>query len=215
MTEKSIYLEYNNPAFFNPSRKLPRAVAIIGAGTIGPDIGYYLKSALPGIKLYLIDISQTSLANAETRLKAYAEKGVKRKKMSVEKATKVVENIFYTDDYSQIKDCDLIIEAATEDIPLKQKIFAQIEDIVSDSAIITSNTSSIPADRIFAQSQASRTHDGHPLFRPGLAKHRRGNHQLGEGLHGHPGISVLAVRHHGQGADPHGQRDLLHARPNL
>jgi len=153
MTEKSIYLEYNNPAFFNPSRKLPRAVAIIGAGTIGPDIGYYLKSALPGIKLYLIDISQTSLANAETRLKAYAEKGVKRKKMSVEKATKVVENIFYTDDYSQIKDCDLIIEAATEDIPLKQKIFAQIEDIVSDSAIITSNTSSIPADRIFAKAK--------------------------------------------------------------
>jgi enoyl-CoA hydratase / 3-hydroxyacyl-CoA dehydrogenase len=153
MTEKSIYLKYSNPIFHHPSRQLPKAVAIIGAGTIGPDIGYYLKSALPGIKLYLIDISKTSLENAENRLKAYAQKGVKRKKMSAEKAEKVVENIFYTEDYSQIKDCDLIIEAATEDIPLKQKIFAQIEDIVSDTAIITSNTSSIPADRIFAKTK--------------------------------------------------------------
>ena len=153
MTEKSIYLKYSNPIFHHPSRQLPKAVAIIGAGTIGPDIGYYLKSALPGIKLYLIDISKTSLENAENRLKAYAQKGVKRKKMSAEMAEKVVENIFYTEDYSQIKDCDLIIEAATEDIPLKQKIFAQIEDIVSDTAIITSNTSSIPADRIFSKTK--------------------------------------------------------------
>jgi enoyl-CoA hydratase / 3-hydroxyacyl-CoA dehydrogenase len=153
MAEKSIYLEYSNPNFFKPSRQLPKAVAIIGAGTIGPDIGYYLKSALPEIKLYLIDISKTSLENAESRLKAYADKGVKRKKMSPEKAQKVVEGITYTDNYAEIKDCDLIIEAATEDIPLKQKIFAQIEDIVSDTAIITSNTSSIPADRIFAKAK--------------------------------------------------------------
>lgn len=151
MAEKSIYLKYSNPVFFKPSRQLPKAVAIIGAGTIGPDVGYYLKSALPDIKLYLVDISNTALENAETRLKAYAEKGVKRKKMSAEKAQKVVKNIFYTQNYQEIKDCDLIIEAATEDIPLKQKIFSQIEDIVSDSAIITSNTSSIPADRIFAK----------------------------------------------------------------
>lgn len=153
MAEASIYIKYSNPVLFNPSRRFPKAVAIIGAGTIGPDIGYYLKSALPETKLYLIDISKTSLENAETRLKAYAEKGVKRKKMSVEKARKVVENIFYTDNYAEIEDCDLIIEAATEDIPLKQKIFAQIEDIVSDTAIITSNTSSIPADRIFAKTK--------------------------------------------------------------
>lgn len=153
MSEKSIYLKYSNSIFHKPTRQLPKAVAIIGGGTIGPDIGYYLKSALPGIRLYIIDISKKSLENAETRLKAYAEKGVKRKKMSAEKAQKVVENIFYTDNYQEIKDCDLIIEAASEDIPLKQRIFAQIEDIVSDTAIITSNTSSIPADRIFAKAK--------------------------------------------------------------
>ncbi len=153
MSKKSIYLKYNNPIFITQDRQLPKAVAIVGAGTIGPDIGYYIKSALPEIKLYLVDISKASLKNAETRLNAYAEKGVKRKKMSAEKAQKVLENIFYTDNYEDIKDCDLIIESATEDIPLKQKIVAQIEAIVSDTAIITSNSSSIPADRIFEKAK--------------------------------------------------------------
>lgn len=151
MTESSICMKYSNPLFYKPSRQIPKAAAIIGAGTIGPDIGYYLKSALPEMKLYLVDISRKSLENAETRLKSYAEKGVKRKKMSAEKAQKVVENIFYTDNYQDIKDCDLVIESATEDVGLKQKIFAQVEDIVSDTAILTSNTSSIPADRVFAK----------------------------------------------------------------
>lgn len=151
MANESIYLDYNNPLFFVPSRQLPKAAAIIGAGTIGPDIGYYLKSALPEMKLFLVDISKKALENAEVRLKAYAEKGVKRKKMSAEKAQRVVQNIVYTDNYQEIKDCDLVIEAATEDLVLKQKIFAQVEDIVSDTAILTSNTSAIPADRIFSK----------------------------------------------------------------
>ena len=44
-----------NPLLQPPSRPMPRHVAIIGAGSIGPDIGYYLKSALPSIALTMID----------------------------------------------------------------------------------------------------------------------------------------------------------------
>ena len=47
----------NNPLLRTPTRPLPRHVAIIGAGSIGPDIGYYLKSALPALQLTLIDIN--------------------------------------------------------------------------------------------------------------------------------------------------------------
>jgi enoyl-CoA hydratase/3-hydroxyacyl-CoA dehydrogenase len=45
-----------NPLLATPARALPRSVAIIGAGTIGPDIGYYLKSALPALELVLVDL---------------------------------------------------------------------------------------------------------------------------------------------------------------
>ena len=53
-----------NPLLHTPVRPLPKHVAIIGAGTIGPDIGYYLKSALPQIRLTLVDVHQTAIDKA-------------------------------------------------------------------------------------------------------------------------------------------------------
>jgi enoyl-CoA hydratase/3-hydroxyacyl-CoA dehydrogenase len=147
--EKKLYPTGHNPLFIKPSRPMPKEVAMIGAGTIGPDIGYYIKTALPNIKLYLVDVVEEPLKNAQKRFEGYAKKAVENKKMKEDKAKEVLANIVYTMDYNQIKNCDLVIEAATENISLKQKIFETVENIVRPDTIITSNTSSIPADRIF------------------------------------------------------------------
>ena len=56
-----LYPQFYNPLLFEPERPLPKEVAIIGAGTIGPDIGYYLKSALPGMNLILVDVVEEPL----------------------------------------------------------------------------------------------------------------------------------------------------------
>jgi len=149
--KKELYPTVYNPLLITPSRPLPGEVAVIGAGTIGPDIGYYLKSALPDVRLYLVDVAEKPLQNAERRLGGYVQKAIDRKKMKQDKAEAVLKNISYTMDYDQIKECDLVIEAATENIPLKQKIFDTVEKIVGQDTIITSNTSSIPADRIFSR----------------------------------------------------------------
>jgi enoyl-CoA hydratase/3-hydroxyacyl-CoA dehydrogenase len=148
-TKKKLYPSAFNPLLIKTARPLPKQIAIIGAGTIGPDIGYYLKSALPDLRLYLIDVAEKPLKSAEKRIAGYTQKAVDKRKMKPGKAQAVRQNIIYTTDYNQIKDCELVIEAATEDIPLKQKIFDTVEKIVSDDTIITSNTSSIPADRLF------------------------------------------------------------------
>ena len=148
-TETQHYPTALNPLLINPDRGLPAASAIIGAGTIGPDIGYYLKSAMPDMALTLVDIDEKPLLAAEKRLAAYAAKAVDRRKMKPEKAAQVLQNIHYTTDYNQLKACNLVIEAATENIALKQQIFDRIEQIVNQETIITSNTSSIPADRLF------------------------------------------------------------------
>ena len=149
--EKNLYRSAFNPLLLNPSRPLPDEVAVIGAGTIGPDIGYYLKSAMPDCRLFLVDVVEEPLKRAEQRIIGYTQKAVDKKKMKPEKAAVVRENIVYTTDYEQIKNCQLVIEAATEAIPLKQKIFGMVEKIVGEETIITSNTSSIPADRIFSK----------------------------------------------------------------
>jgi enoyl-CoA hydratase/3-hydroxyacyl-CoA dehydrogenase len=167
--QTKLYSTAHNPLLIQPDRPLPEEVAVIGAGTIGPDIGYYLKSAMPNCKLFLLDVVDEPLKEAEQRIIGYTEKAVAKKKMKPEKAAVVRENIVYTTDYEQIKNCKLVIEAATEDIPLKQKIFDMIEGIVGDDAIITSNTSSIPADRLFSNMQnparTSVTHFFAPAWR--------------------------------------------------
>ena len=150
-TEEKLYPTRFNPLLIDPDRPMPEKIAVIGAGTIGPDIGYYLKSALPNITLYLVDVVEKPLAAAEKRLKGYIQKAIDKKKMKPEMAHAVARNIVCTTDYGKIKECQLIIEAATENIPLKKKIFAQVEELVDPDAIITSNTSSIPADRIFSE----------------------------------------------------------------
>ncbi len=166
---KNLYRSALNPLLIKPASPLPTEIAVIGAGTIGPDIGYYLKSAMPDSKLYLVDVIDKPLQQAEQRIIGYTEKAIEKKKMKPERAAAVRENIVYTTDYQQIKNCQLVIEAATEAIPLKQKIFETVENIVSDDTIITSNTSSIPADRIFQNmrkpERTSITHFFAPAWR--------------------------------------------------
>jgi enoyl-CoA hydratase/3-hydroxyacyl-CoA dehydrogenase len=167
--DQNLYRTAFNPLLIQPARPLPDEIAVIGAGTIGPDIGYYLKSALPASRLYLVDVVQKPLEQARLRIAGYTEKAVAKKKMKPEKAAAVLANIVYTTDYSRIKDCQLVIEAATESVALKQKIFETVENIVGEDTIITSNTSSIPADRIFQNmkrpQRASITHFFAPAWR--------------------------------------------------
>jgi 3-hydroxyacyl-CoA dehydrogenase/enoyl-CoA hydratase/carnithine racemase len=149
ITDKKLYPSYNNPFLIQTKRPLPDEMAVIGAGHIGPDIAYYLRTGLPEKKLYLVDVVEAPLKKAEERFKSYAEKGIKYKKMTPEQADAVLSNIVYTTDYSEIKNCGLVIEAATENLPLKKKIFTEVEKIVSADTVLTSNTSGIPADQIF------------------------------------------------------------------
>ena len=161
--------QYNNPAVIPPDRELPRRIGVIGAGTIGPDIGYYLKSAIPGLNLVLIDISPDALDRAVDRLHAYADKGVARGKLTPEQAEGVRQNLTISVDYGDLYGCDWVIEAATENIELKKQIFSRVEDIAGRDCMITSNTSSIPAHSLFSHlkypGRTTVTHFFAPAFR--------------------------------------------------
>ncbi len=161
-------ISIHNPILLNPSRKLPKSIAIIGAGTIGPDIGYYLKSALKDLTLILIDINPEALICAVDRIDAYVEKGLKRGKLTKAQAIAVRQNLITSTDYAALKDCDWVLEAATEDLDLKREIFTQIEKHIRPDALITSNTSSLPAERLFSHlvhpERATVTHFFAPAF---------------------------------------------------
>ncbi len=162
-------MTHANPLLNKPARPVPNTIAVIGAGTIGPDIGYYLKSALPRLKLRLVDVAQAPLDRALKRFDDYARKAVARGKMSETQAKLVLANVEPTTDYDAIGDAEWVIEAATEDLALKRRIFQRVESIVRDDALITSNTSSLPAARIFSELREKRratvTHFFAPAWR--------------------------------------------------
>ncbi|CAM5479246.1 3-hydroxyacyl-CoA dehydrogenase NAD-binding domain-containing protein [Eoetvoesiella caeni] len=160
---------YLNPLISAPLRPMPQAVAVVGCGSIGPDIGYYIKSSLPEIKLVLIDIQQAAVDSALKRLESYTEKGLARGKIRADQAQRIGQGIIGATDYDALAECDWVIEAATENLALKQRIMFEIERRVSTDAIITSNSSSLPPARIFGQMQhperATITHFFAPAWR--------------------------------------------------
>ncbi|OGT83722.1 MAG: 3-hydroxyacyl-CoA dehydrogenase [Gammaproteobacteria bacterium RIFCSPLOWO2_02_FULL_61_13] len=159
----------NNPLLTTPTRPLPKWLGVVGAGTIGPDIAYYLKSEIPDLHLVLVDVRQDALDQAVDRLHAYADKGVARGKLTPEQADNVRNNIVPSLDYEALAYCDWIIEAATENLELKKRIFSQAEAVIRPDAIITSNTSSIPAARLFSHlkhpERSTVTHFFAPAYR--------------------------------------------------
>lgn len=160
-------MRFQNPLLTVPSRPDPTRVGVIGAGTIGPDIAYYLASNLD-CTLALVDVDQDALSSAVGRIEAYVDKGLDRHKLTPTQAERVLGNLVTTLDYDAITDSQWVIEAATEDIDLKRAIFERVETLVSHEAIITSNTSSLPAGWLFSDlkspERATVTHFFAPAF---------------------------------------------------
>ena len=90
----------NNPLLRKPSRPLPKNVVVVGAGTIGPDIGYYLKSAIPELEAAPCSTSRRRRSIARCSVsRDYARKAVERGKMSRAQADRVRANIHADLDY--------------------------------------------------------------------------------------------------------------------
>ncbi len=141
---------YHHPIMIQPTRELPKWVGIIGAGAVGSGIGYYLKSTIPDLKLVLIDSQQQALDRAVERINAYADNEVKRGRLLPEQADEIRQHILASTEYEVLAYCDWVIEAVTEHIHIKQQVFSQVEAIVDERCLITSNTRTIPAAWLFS-----------------------------------------------------------------
>ncbi|GMN14481.1 3-hydroxyacyl-CoA dehydrogenase family protein [Altererythrobacter sp. MTPC7] len=123
-----------------------QTIGVIGAGQMGSGIAQTV--AQHGKKVLLADID---LATAEASLKkidAALGKLVGRGKMEVADAEALLARIEPVGDYSPMAEADMIIEAATEKEPIKQAIFEKASEVLSQGAIMASNTSSIPITRM-------------------------------------------------------------------
>ncbi|MDD3471161.1 MAG: 3-hydroxyacyl-CoA dehydrogenase NAD-binding domain-containing protein, partial [Syntrophaceae bacterium] len=128
-------------------------VGVIGSGQIGPDIALHFVKILHryGAQVVVVDIAKEALEKGKAKLFKKVDKGGQTGAFKPKEVDGMKSHVFFTDDYSQLKGADIVVEAATEDLPLKRRIFKQVEDLVSIDAILTSNSSHLEPERIFSE----------------------------------------------------------------
>jgi len=124
-------------------------ITVIGAGTMGNGIAHTF--AQKNFNVNLVDISADSLERAIATISKNLDRMVKKEKITeTEKANTLAKINTYTDINAGVKGADLVVEAATENIDLKLKIFKQLDEICDASTLLATNTSSISITKIAA-----------------------------------------------------------------
>jgi len=139
--------QYNNVEQIQSEAQMQiKNIGVIGAGQMGNGIAHVLS--LGGYKVILNDIGKDILEKASDTIKKNLERQVNSGKISSEESHLALQNIKYSVSIEEFNNVDLVIEAATEDEPTKQKILSSLLPHIQDHTILTSNTSSISITRL-------------------------------------------------------------------
>ena len=123
-------------------------IAVIGSGTMGNGIAHTF--ALFGYKVKLIDIKQEFLDKAIATITKNLDRQVSKGSLTEDQKVSALKNIVTTVNMSDASDSDLVVEAATENIEIKKKIFSELDKCCGADAVLASNTSSISITEIGA-----------------------------------------------------------------
>ncbi|MBR0566234.1 3-hydroxybutyryl-CoA dehydrogenase [Azoarcus sp. L1K30] len=139
-------------------------IGVVGAGTMGN--GIVQAFAVAGYPVVMTDIADVALQRGVGTIGGSLDRLIKKEKMSQAQKEAAMSKIAVSTDMSALSDCDLIIEAATENLDLKLKIFAQLDAVAKADALFASNTSSISITRLAASTKRADRMIGMHFFNP-------------------------------------------------
>ena len=116
-------------------------VGVLGAGLMGHGIAQV--AAQTGYDVVLREVDEQTLAKGIAKIEKQLARAVEKGRSSQEDADAIRARIQATTDYADLADCDLVIEAITENLGLKLEMWREVDGIVKDSAILATNTSSL------------------------------------------------------------------------
>ena len=116
-------------------------VGVLGAGLMGHGIAQVAAQA--GYDVVLREVDEAALAKGVSKIEKQLSRAVEKGKSSQEEADAVRGRIHGTTDYAELADCDLVIEAITENLPLKLEMWREVDAIVKPEAVFATNTSSL------------------------------------------------------------------------
>jgi 3-hydroxybutyryl-CoA dehydrogenase len=125
-----------------------QSVGIVGAGQMGRGIAQV--AAMSGFHVKIFDVSSDGLKKGVDFIQTQLAKGVEKAKWNQEFVVATMKNIAPVHDMKDLRDCDLLIEAATENKVIKFAIFKNLDEVAKPSAILATNTSSISITEIAA-----------------------------------------------------------------
>ena len=139
-------------------------IGIIGSGTMG--IGIAQVAATSGCKVFLYDANPAQTEKSLQNLQQTLNKLAAKQKISAERSAKIYDSIKPCSNISDFKDCDLVIEAIIENKEIKTKVFQNLEEIVSENCVISSNTSSISITSLSSELKNPERFIGIHFFNP-------------------------------------------------
>jgi 3-hydroxybutyryl-CoA dehydrogenase len=141
-----------------------QTVGIIGAGTMGNGIAQICAAA--GLSVVMVDISDAAVSRGLATVGGSLERLVKKEKLSAADREATLKRITGTTDRARLADCDLVIEAATENEELKVKILKDLCATLSPRTLVATNTSSISITKLAAATDRPDRFIGMHFFNP-------------------------------------------------
>jgi 3-hydroxybutyryl-CoA dehydrogenase len=126
-------------------------IGVVGAGQMGGGIAQVAAQA--GLEVVLCDADQAAADKGRSRIASALDKQVQKGKLQADEAARIVERIRPVAGFEALAQCDLVVEAATENQELKKKLFADLDRAVKPEGILASNTSSISITLLGAQTK--------------------------------------------------------------
>lgn len=141
-----------------------RRISVLGAGTMGHGIAQVAAAA--GYDVVMRDIDETATQRGRQSIERNLAKGIERGKVTEQQRDETLARIRATTELTEIRESDLVIEAAPENLELKQTLLRQTEELVSDGCIFASNTSSLSITEIAKASRRPANIVGMHFFNP-------------------------------------------------
>lgn len=123
-----------------------KTIGIAGAGTMG--VGIAIVCARAGFRTKIFDVRGDAVDRARSQAELFLRKSVERGKLTPERLSEIMDQWQGTSDLNDLKDCDLVIEAVFESLPVKHGLFSQLHAVCPPHTIFASNTSTISITEI-------------------------------------------------------------------
>jgi 3-hydroxybutyryl-CoA dehydrogenase len=139
-------------------------VGVVGCGLMGSGIAQV--SAQAGFETTVVEVSEDALRAGLSRIDKFLSKGIERGKVTAQEKEATLARIKGTTDLFALGDRDLVIEAVSEDLELKRKTFARLDEVLSTDALMASNTSSLSITEMAATTRYPERFVGLHFFNP-------------------------------------------------